>query len=475
MFKSHLIRPKFNLQIISLIFILCETVTYAAPTSTATGLSFIGNPEQINNRTSYQVFNKPIKSPKDSLVISFETALIKVHDIGHIFTCQSTQRELFTLFVKKDFTDNKSLIFTLNFPHHNARIAIPFDDYINNMNVWFNIKVSIDKASQQVTLQVNNKSETTSLTYKESNKEKINFHFGKYEHYLDVTPFCIKNLRINIDRRIYRFDLDETEGEVVHNNKGKSVGHVTNPNWLHNQHIKWEQMAAIDEDEIAAVYPDKNNRNLIFYTSKAIYRYNLFTDQLSSKTTERSKCFNIIRGGGANYITVPGTDSAIIFNNKANPHSTAIVSYNEATDKLTYESENNLGHRYHHNSAFIDKDGQNIYQFGGYCQFHYHNTFRRMHIGEWKWKEIAFSGDTLTPRHYTSTTSDFSEGKEDVYIFGGYGNDTGLQEAGAIQLADLYKIDLKDMSIKKLCDIQNGPEMVPCRDLIRNEDGIKIW
>ena len=468
MLRSHY-NPKYNLLTTAIILILCETITYAVPT--ATGLSFIGNPEQINSRTSYQVFNKPIKSPKDSLVISFETALINIHDIGHILTCQSTKEEIFTLFVKRDFTDNKSLIFTLNFPHHNARIAIPFDDYIKNINVWFNVIVCINKDNQQVTLHVNNKSETTSLTYTESNTEKINLHFGKYEHYLDVTPFCIKNLRINIDRRSYKFDLDETEGEVVHNNKGKSVGHVTNPNWLHNQHIKWVQMAAIDEDEIAAVYPDKNNRNLIFYTSNAIYRYNLFTDQLSTKTTERSECFDIIKGGGANYVTVPGTDSAIIFNNKATPHSTAIVSYNEATDKLTYESENNLGHRYHHNSAFIDKKGQNIYQFGGYCQFHYYNTFRRMKRGEWEWNDIQFSGDTLIPRHYSAVTTDFSEAKEDVYIFGGYGNETGLQEAGAIQLADLYKIDLQDMSIKKICDIKNGPEMVPCRDLIRNDDG----
>jgi two-component SAPR family response regulator len=127
------------------------------------------------------------------------------------------------------------------------------------------------------------------------------------------------------------------------------------------------------------------------------------------------------------------------------------------------------GQRHHHN-IFFNANQDSIYLFGGYGSYSYYNNFLKYNPAADQWEKVAFKGDTITPRFF-SAVSNVNKANE-VYLFGGYGNESGSQVVGGRQYYDLYRINLKNHTIKKCWDIHpHNDVFVPANNLVLSDDG----
>ncbi len=434
------------------------------------GLSFYGNDRNISERTSYNVFNKMQYLPKDSLRIAFEISLYGSYSIGHILTCKNDNEEIFNLIVTQDLTKSDSIYFNLNISRTGQKLVIPIHRSLIEKGIWHTVHLSLDTEDRAASLSIDDVSISSKSEAKQFFKknEKVKFVFGVCDHYLDLFPFAIRNLQYSADKKEYFFPLDESSGNVAHTSKGQALGTVNNPFWLYQTHFNWTKTGEFPEKEIAAVYLDSSENHIYIYTSTRTYIYDISTDKLQFQENLFKNRFRFIKGGGENYQYIEKTGDLILFNNlKITGARETVVKYNFKKDSLTNVSSSDLGSRYHHNSAFMDKECRNIYQFGGYGKMQYHNCFHVMNLEDFTWKPTSFSGDPIEPRFYSSVGIDYSGENEDVYIYGGYGNETGRQDDGGKYFHDLYKINLKDNSISEVFNFNpEKRDMVPCRDLI---------
>lgn len=77
-------------------------------------------------------------------------------------------------------------------------------------------------------------------------------------------------------------------------------------------------------------------------------------------------------------------------------------------------------------------------------------------------------GDFISPRFFSSMGALNSE---EVLLFGGTGNKSGDQSLGKQYYYDLYRINLKTLTVKKIRDFSyEGINVVPVRNLILSDD-----
>lgn len=433
------------------------------------GLSFYGNDKNISERTSYNVFGKQQYLPKNHLSITFEISLYGSYSIGHILTCKNDTEEIFNLIATQDQTKSDSVYFNLNISRTGQKLIIPIHRSLMEKGVWHTLHLSFDSKDGSASLCIDGVS-ISAKNEKDIFKknEKVKFIFGICDHYLDLFPFAIRNLQYSTDKKEYFFPLDEYSGNVVHTSKGQAMGIVNNPYWLYQTHFNWTKTGELPEKEIAAVYMDSKENRIYIYTSSQTYAYNISSDKIQSQKNNFHGIFRFIKGGGENYQYIEKTGNLILFNNlQASGIMGTTALYNRHANSLEIIGNSDLGSRLHHNSAFMDKECRNIYQFGGYGKMQYHNCFHVMNLKDYTWKPTSFSGDQIEPRFYSSVGLDYSDDHEDVYIYGGYGNEAGRQDDGGKYFHDLYKIRLKDNSISEIFNFNpKKRDMVPCRDLI---------
>jgi two-component SAPR family response regulator len=123
----------------------------------------------------------------------------------------------------------------------------------------------------------------------------------------------------------------------------------------------------------------------------------------------------------------------------------------------------------HHHNIFYDINQNDFYLFGGYGAFSYFNNFIKYDKATDSWQKVKFTGDIITPRFFSGYSQ--SDAENEVYIFGGYGNQSGNQIVGGKHYYDLYKINLTYHTIKKCWEIKPHEEdFVSTNNLILSRD-----
>ena len=460
---------RHNFIAISLIFFLLLNYQYATSQNCG-GLSFVGSSSDLVERTSYSVFEENINWVDDSLKFEFDLSLFENRAIGHILTCKSDKVELFNISVSKYRVANALTInLNLAFVNKSIIIPIPIEDCV--FNNWHNVSIYIEPNKGYARLQIN---KITKDIHFEGLKIDTNckYIFGVCDHYIDISPFAIRDLLyIGDGKDHFIFPLDEESGNIIYDDKGVAIGSANNPVWIYSKHCNWELMAEWTATEIVAIAHDKVESKILVYNSEYSHVYDIKNSQLKEQEHNFSSRFKLPNQSGVNYYFNNRSSDLFMYNNNNNDvdiHTIATYNYKNNTLKLL--SRNSLKNQLHHNSAFVNKTGSKIYQFGGYGHYSYHNKFRGYDLVSNKWVEEKFSGDTISPRFYTSVSSNFRENTNDVYLFGGYGNNSGHQDQGGEYLYDLYKINLDNQSVENIANFNVGFKSVPGKNLILNRD-----
>ena len=148
---------------------------------------------------------------------------------------------------------------------------------------------------------------------------------------------------------------------------------------------------------------------------------------------------------------------------------TSIAALNLQTLKWEDKGKAVFPQQMHHHNTFYNAVQDSIYLFGGYGSFKYYNSFYKYNGKNDQWEQVYFKGDKINPRFFSATGR--ADNKDEIFLFGGYGNESGNQIIGGKQFYDLYRINLKDHTIKKCWNIKPKETFVPANNLILSANG----
>lgn len=432
------------------------------------GLKIQGNDYFIDDRSSFNVFEKNRPEFRERLKIDFQIALMNIREafsIGYILRIKNEEANTTYNILYND--QGHETVFKLNHEGKDVLITAFLDKQKLYENHWIHMSLDFDLIGDSVKLTINDQEFTaTGLMLKDKWKPLI--HFGRSEHVIDIPTFCLSNLEISDNSKKYSFPLNENEGNSVHDSHKKNLGHVENPVWLINNSYYWGKAdIEFKSSTVAGLNIDTNTQNIYYFNKDSIIFYNVRTkDSYSRKFT--NECPLHLRLG-TNFI-----DKA---NNRIYVYEVSDLLSGDVTmayiDLENYTwvtvTKQLLPIQLHHHSSYFDEANRRYIIFGGFGNLKYNKNFYSFNLDTNSWETLTFSGDNITPRYFTSMGN--IEGENVLYLFGGMGNESGDQSVGRVYYYELYRVDLDNMTITKLWEIPWKKEnVVPVRGMVMTDE-----
>lgn len=269
----------------------------------------------------------------------------------------------------------------------------------------------------------------------------------------DVPSMSVANISLNRKgKTTNRWDLSEHHGDMTPDVSGRMDATATNPVWLRDKHVFWDHIismtvegrpqTAFDEDTGRIFLAACDSMHVIDTRTETVRRMKVSGQPLNSKSNNMlwsCKDKELI-----NYRLETG--ECTVFNPKT-------MSWDN------YGSEPSPNPEFWHHNRCILKDGR-IAVFGGYGFHLYHSTLRIFSPYERKFHADTtdFSGN-VTPRYLSAMTQD---NKGRLYIFGGYGSESGRQTESPKHLYDLYMADPESGTCTEIREFKPGKEQFVC-------------
>jgi len=429
------------------------------------GLQFNSNDSLLGKRTSYLVFKKNAPTFNGHLDINFDLSLWDIEHLGYILNITDAKNNSYSL----SSIHNGTQFLNFNIDSKSNKLQIPLALSRLKRHIWMPVKIHIDLKANTVGIFINGQwYKADGFNFEDSITPKI--YFGKNEHYFDVPKMAIRNLVVTDGDKSYTFPLNEWSGKEVFSNDGDDVGSVDNPVWLINESYFWAPKFTSAFARVAGINFDEAAQRLVIFKSDSLLCYDVQRNSLSAQAYQ-------------NICPVPLHLGKSIINTKENKlyayetlkapkqfqPAQSIASLDLSTLKWDAVGAATITEQRHHHNIFYDNKQEKLYLFGGYGSFKYYTDFFEYNKQADSWDKAAFAGDKIMPRFF----SGFSQADEnnEVYIFGGYGNQSGNQVVGGQHFYDLYRVNLTTRTVKKCWEIK-PPEVdfVAANNLILSKD-----
>ena len=429
------------------------------------GLLFQANDKEIKERTSLQIFQEgEIPCFTKNFQLSFELSIRDFDTFGYVFlgktkysftyTCLDGENSTF-----KFNTDGKENHYSLNL--RNDALAYQ----------WIPVSFAFDLQQDVLTIRIgDNEKKITSLGLKDTFCPHL--FFGRYDYILDMPTFAIRNLKLEGDRsHSYTFPLNENEGEEVHTSTGKVLGTVVNPVWLINGSYHWEKLFEYSFQTPSGITFEPDSQRLIIFSQDSLLTYNLLKRQ-PQKYSYSNKLPVKLQLATHFMNTTDGKLYVYELNNLPLGDATvAALDLNNQEWKQTGVAA--LPVQLHHHDGFWDETTGKYLVFGGFGNKRFNNTFLEYDIEGDRWDTLSYSGDRIIPRYFSGMA--VNKNREHIYVFGGMGNESGEQSVGRNYLHDLYLLDRKQQSVRRLWQNASDHRLVVARDMILTPDEKYIY
>lgn len=433
--------------------------------SFAQGLKFHGGEQSIDNRTSYNVFENTAPSFSDRLDIEFDLALYPETQIGYIIRIKnSDDKKIYNLFYDGQ---GSNIIFKFNKEGHNSLITAEIDRQQMSDANWSRMKISLDLANDSVKLTILDRTFAAAGGGLPKKYSPI-IVFGKSDYVIDVPSFAIKNLTIG-DTRKYTMPLDESDGCDVHDAKGKTIGSVSNPEWLINNSYHWRLETSFSSQSVAGCNYNPAKKEIYYFNRDSIHIYNVWSKECRIRNFENQCPIRLQLG--TNFINTTNHKLyAYEVYDDINPGKPTMASLD--LDKLRWTTQTNeqLTTQLHHHGAFFNDSTGRYTIFGGFGNMKYSNDIYTFDTEAQHWTKLSGLDGTIPFPRYFSSVGYLAENNS-MYIFGGMGNGSGEQVVGREYFYDLHKIDLNTLKSTKIWEAQpQQTNMVPVRGMIILDD-----
>lgn len=434
------------------------------------GLLFQANDKEIKERTSLQIFQEgEIPCFTKNFQLSFELSIRDFDTFGYVFLLKEDQGK-----TKYSFTytyldgENSTFKFNTDGKENHYSLNLRNDALAYQ---WIPVSFAFDLQQDVLTIRIgDNEKKITSLGLKDTFCPHL--FFGRYDYILDMPTFAIRNLKLEGDRsHSYTFPLNENEGEEVHTSTGKVLGTVVNPVWLINGSYHWEKLFEYSFQTPSGITFEPDSQRLIIFSQDSLLTYNLLKRQ-PQKYSYSNKLPVKLQLATHFMNTTDGKLYVYELNNLPLGDATvAALDLNNQEWKQTGVAA--LPVQLHHHDGFWDETTGKYLVFGGFGNKRFNNTFLEYDIEADRWDTLSYSGDRIIPRYFSGMA--VNKNREHVYVFGGMGNESGEQSVGRNYLHDLYLLDRKQQSVRRLWQNASGHRLVVARDMILTPDEKYIY
>lgn len=434
------------------------------------GLLFQANDKEIKERTSLQIFQEgEIPCFTKNFQLSFELSIRDFDTFGYVFLLKEDQGK-----TKYSFTytyldgENSTFKFNTDGKENHYSLNLRNDALAYQ---WIPVSFAFDLQQDVLTIRIgDNEKKITSLGLKDTFCPHL--FFGRYDYILDMPTFAIRNLKLEGDRsHSYTFPLNENEGEEVHTSIGKVLGTVVNPVWLINGSYHWEKLFEYSFQTPSGITFEPDSQRLIIFSQDSLLTYNLLKRQ-PQKYSYSNKLPVKLQLATHFMNTTDGKLYVYELNNLPLGNATvAALDLNNQEWKQTGVAA--LPVQLHHHDGFWDETTGKYLVFGGFGNKRFNNTFLEYDIEGDRWDTLSYSGDRIIPRYFSGMA--VNKNREHIYVFGGMGNESGEQSVGRNYLHDLYLLDRKQQSVRRLWQNASDHRLVVARDMILTPDEKYIY
>lgn len=434
------------------------------------GLLFQANDKEIKERTSLQIFQEgEIPCFTKNFQLSFELSIRDFDTFGYVFLLKEDQGK-----TKYSFTytyldgENSTFKFNTDGKENHYSLNLRNDALAYQ---WIPVSFAFDLQQDVLTIRIgDNEKKITSLGLKDTFCPHL--FFGRYDYILDMPTFAIRNLKLEGDRsHSYTFPLNENEGEEVHTSTGKVLGTVVNPVWLINGSYHWEKLFEYSFQTPSGITFEPDSQRLIIFSQDSLLTYNLLKRQ-PQKYSYSNKLPVKLQLATHFMNTTDGKLYVYELNNLPLGDATvAALDLNNQGWKQTGVAA--LPVQLHHHDGFWDETTGKYLVFGGFGNKRFNNTFLEYDIEGDRWDTLSYSGDRIIPRYFSGMA--VNKNWEHIYVFGGMGNESGEQSVGRNYLHDLYLLDRKQQSVRRLWQNASDHRLVVARDMILTPDEKYIY
>ena len=412
------------------------------------GLKFLNPPNNIEKRTSYNVFGSHTLTFKEKLDISFDMQLPYAEEVGYIVrVLDKHDNRIFNVF----FDGRGNDYFELNREGYNSLVKIHFDRNRLRRKQWFAVRLTFDLDRRCITMSVDGDSKTA---YNVGLPDDMHAQiiFGRSDYLIDVPSFSMRNLRICGADDEYFFPLKQVQGSAVYTSGHKPLGQVTSPYWVINDHYHWKEVAKFSSSTVAGHNYAESQHRIICFNDNALYTYDLMSGK-SSRTPYASPCpmklylgTSFIDDGNARLYAYE------TFREGKQREEPSMASLDLNTMKWTTETTAQINEgQMHHHGAFYRPDKQLFTIYGGFANMRYNDKFYVYSIGDHRWYMVNDVAGKRFPRYFLSMGYDK---KRYAYIFGGMGNESGDQTVGRRFFYDLHRFDTRTKTVKRLWNVE---------------------
>jgi hypothetical protein len=260
----------------------------------------------------------------------------------------------------------------------------------------------------------------------------------------------IKDIRINNykGKPVYFWPLSKHAENGVFDELKKQFSDAENPQWILDSYVSWKQQISFNAKYNPQICYNQDKNNIAVFDQSYFYSYDINAHFLKTEKLEKG---------------IP----EIFYTNQTgyNPLTRSYYSYIDVNDNLIpydtianswyYMNKGRTTAFYMHHNKIISLFDSCLYVFGGYGHHKYNSAINKYDFKTQTWVELHFNGDQIQPR-YLSGLGAIDENR--VLIFGGYGSKTGAQELSPQNYYDLYIVDIKEMTIKKIWELTPPPK-----------------
>lgn len=415
----------------------------------------------FGDRTSLSLF-PDYKKLKGDLSLSFDCDISKVNQFAYIFRLVSNKNGkesvLLHLHQTDELKNSEAYGIQLYSPVTKSKIDFIVTQKKLNINIRYN--------SKKKNLTVNCNGIEKSIPEFELDKVRFNIIFGLWRLENGIAAMTLRNVRIRENNKTTHFwPLNEYEGSIAHDKVSGVLSEVSSPVWLQKEHFYWKPLRSFKADAMAGiVYKDKSQEiHIVNKDSMIVY-------------APYADATRILRYAGASpfrkkihFSTFNESTNQIIDYNyhflNSSPGKKLYSVLDEETLKWSaIDEEDNFQNNIYHRSFWNTKDGT-FYTFAGRTNHTYSNDFKSFDFRTNTWSKIEMTGDFISPRIFTVV----GHQKETnlLYVFGGYGNESGQHIEGSQVYKDLFSVDLSNKSIQKIMDFESfQQDLVPFGNLI---------
>lgn len=328
-----------------------------------------------------------------------------------------------------------------------------------SLKKWNHIDICLSTDDNKTDISVNGVSHH--LTCSQEQFQEVVVCFGANDIGLfstsDVAPMTIRNVSLCTNRRSDKgyywellTDTDLKEGS----GKKKMAISVENPEWMIESNSTWQLSASLSFNGKVRIVVDDETDCVHLISKDCVTTHIPGNKHTSRHQFSQDISFNRLTN---DFMILPG-GRLIYFDPEG--ESPVTSEFDFRTHSWTPDINRKRTSSYLHHNTFYNRVDSSVVHMFGYGFHKYSNDIRVWNESDGSFRKWTL--DSIPPRYLSAVGLSDSL----VWIFGGKGNEKGIQELGATIYNDLYTISLKDYKVQKICTLESDMMEVAATDLI---------